>query len=94
MVVGFVSGTGAGLVEALMRSTAGTCFVSDDSEVWVLRFEVSCAWVFADELCDVSCSDLAEASEEVAFSTDSDAALMKKRIPIQSANPSEANGQR
>ena len=78
MVVGFVSGTGAGLVEALMRSTAGTCFVSDDSEVWVLRFEVSCAWVFADELCDVSCSDLAEASEEVAFSTDSDAALMKK----------------
>jgi hypothetical protein len=95
MVVGFVSGTGAGLVETLVRSTAGGCFVSDDSEVWALRFEVSCALVFADELCDVSRSDFAEASEEVTFSTDSDAALMKKESefnpPIHPRQMASAN---
>ena len=73
MVVGFVSGTGAGLVEAFVGSP---------------RFEFSCALlvavalVFVNEPCNVSRSDLAEASgrsaEEVTFSTESDAGLMKK----------------
>jgi hypothetical protein len=94
MVVGLVSGTGAGLVETFVRSTAGgcgviiVCLVSNDSDVWAPRFGVSCALmvavglVFADELCNMSRSDLAEASgesaEEVTFSTESDAGLMKK----------------
>jgi hypothetical protein len=49
MVVGLVSGTGAGLVETFGRSTAvdcgalAACFVSDESMVWAPRFEVSCA---------------------------------------------------
>src|SRR5215470_8248446 len=38
MVVGFVSGTGAGFLETFVRSTAG-----GDSEVWTPRFELSCA---------------------------------------------------
>jgi len=94
MVVGLVSGTGAGLVETFVRSTAGGCGVlivclfGNDSEVWAPRFEVSCALmvavglVFADEPCKVRRPDLAEASgesaEEVTFSTESDASLMKK----------------
>jgi hypothetical protein len=93
MVVGLVSGTGAGLVETLVRSTAGgcgaliACFINNDS-VWAPRFEVSCALmvavalVFAGEPCNVSRSDLAEASggsaEEVTFSTESGAVLMNK----------------
>src|SRR6266487_5754975 len=71
IVVGLVSGTGAGLMEAFVRSTAGgcgalvACFVSEDSVVWVLSFEVSCvlvvavATVFAREPCTSSRSDLA-----------------------------------
>src|SRR5436309_8596695 len=47
MVVGLVSGTGAGLVETFVRSTAGgcgviiVCLVSNDSDVWAPRFGVS-----------------------------------------------------
>ena len=94
MVVGLVSGTGAGLVETFVCSTADgcgaliACFVSNDSEVWAPRFDVLCALmvavalVFANEPCNVSRSDLAEASggsaEEVTFSMESDAGLMKK----------------
>ena len=83
MVVGFVSGTGAGLVETFVRSTAG-----GDSEIWAPRFGLACALmlavalVFVDEPCTVSRFDLAEASggsaEEVTFSTESAAGLMKK----------------
>jgi hypothetical protein len=83
MVVGFVSGTGAGLVETFVRSTAG-----GDSEIWAPRFGLACALmlavalVFVDEPWTVSRFDLAEASggsaEEVTFSTESDAGLMKK----------------
>ena len=49
MVVGLVSGTGAGLVETFGRSTAVDCgalaasFVSDESMVCAPRLEVSCA---------------------------------------------------
>jgi hypothetical protein len=91
MVVGLVSGTGADL---FVRSIAGgcgaliACFVSSDAEVWAPRFEVSCvlmgavALVFANERCNVSRSDLAEASGEsaegVTFSPESDTGLMKK----------------
>ena len=98
MVVGFVSGTGAGLVETFVRSTAGgcgviiVCLVSNDSDVWAPRFGVSCALmvavglVFADELCNMSRSDLAEASgesaEEVTFSTESDAGLVLKESKL------------
>src|SRR4029453_7806148 len=46
IVVGLVSGTGAGLVEAFVRSTAGG-WGALDSVVWVLRFEVSCVLVVA-----------------------------------------------
>src|SRR5262245_46015838 len=88
MVVGLVSGTGAGLAETFVRSTGGgliACFVS---EVWAPRFDgsgalmVAVVLVFADEPCTLSRSDLAEASggfaEEATFSTKSDAGLMKK----------------
>jgi hypothetical protein len=94
MVVGLVSGTGAGLVETLVRSTAGgcgaliACFVNNDSEVRAPPFDVSCALtvavalVFADEPCNVSRSDLAETSggsaEEVTFRTEGDAGLLNK----------------
>jgi hypothetical protein len=99
MVVGFVSGTGAGLVENFVRSTAGGCFVSNDSEVWALRFEVSCALMVAVALENVSRSDLAKASdgsaEEVTFSTDSDAGLVKKESefnpPIHPRQRASAN---
>jgi hypothetical protein len=87
MVVGFVSGTGEGLVETFVRSTAG-----NDSEAWAPRFELSCALmlavalVFADEPCTVSRFDLAEASggsaEEVTFSTESDAGLVLKESKL------------
>jgi hypothetical protein len=111
MVVGLVSGTGAGLVETFVRSPAGgcgaliVCLVGNDPEVWTPRFEVSCALmvavglVFTDEPCNVSRSDLAEASgesaEEVTFSTESDAGLMKKEPefhpPIHPRQSASAN---
>src|SRR5262249_3616645 len=71
-------------MESFVRSTAGGCFVSNDSEVWVLRLEVSCSpmVIMALGFVDKPCGDLAEAcggfAEEVTFSPDSDAALMKK----------------
>jgi hypothetical protein len=70
MVVGLVSGTGAGLVETVRSTVVGcgafaACFVSNESRVWTRSFEVSCALlvavavVVADEPCTASRSDLA-----------------------------------
>jgi hypothetical protein len=98
IVVGLVSGTGAGLVEAFVRSTAGgcgapvACFVSEDSVVWVLSFEVSCmlvvavATVFAGEPCTASRSDLAVSGGSAEPSlTGNDAGLTVKKYEF---NPS------
>jgi len=111
MVVGLVSGTGAGLAETLVCATADgcvaliACLVSNDSEVWAPRFALLCALmvavalVFANEPCNVTRSDLAEASggsaEEVTFSMKSDARLMKKESkfnpPIHPRRRASAN---
>jgi len=98
IVVGFVSGTGAGLVETFVRSTAGgcgalvACFVSKESVVWAPRFEVSCvlliavAMVFADEPCIASRSDLsASGGSAESLLTGSDADLTVKKSKF---NPS------
>jgi hypothetical protein len=102
MVVGLVSGTGAGLVEAFVRSTAGgcgalvACFVSEDSVVWALSFEVSCvlvvavvvavATVFAGEPCTASRFDLAVSGGSAESSlTRNDAGLTVKKSEF---NPS------
>ena len=91
MVVGLVSGTGAGLVETLVRSTAVNCgalvacFVSNESVVWAPRFEVSCALlvVVAMVFADANRSDLAasgrSSAEELTVLTGSDAGLRMKK---------------
>src|SRR5262249_1688116 len=110
MVVGLVSGTGAGLAETFVCATADgcvaliACLVSNDSEVWAPRFALLCALMvavalwFANEPGNVTRSDLAEASggsaEEVTFLDEERRSFDEKRIQIQSANPSEAKGQR
>src|SRR5262245_3069952 len=90
MVVGLVSGTGAGLVETFVRSTAVdcgalvACFVNE-SVVWAPRFEVSCALLVAVAVvfADASRSDLAasgrSAAEELTVLTRSDAGLRVKK---------------
>ena len=105
IVVGLVSGTGAGLVEAFVRSTAAgcgalvTCFVSKDSVVWVLRFEVSCvlvvavATVFAREPCTASRSDLAVSGGSAEPSlTGNDAGMVKKSEFDPSIHPKQRTG--
>jgi hypothetical protein len=100
MVVGLVSGTGWGLVETFVRSTEGgcgvliACFVSNDSEVWAPRFDVSCllmvavVLVFGDEACTGS-------AEEVTFSTESHVGLVRKESefnpPIHPRQSDSAN---
>jgi hypothetical protein len=105
MVVGLVSGTGAGFVETLVRSTVGgwgalvACCVHNDS-VWAPRFEVSCALtvavasVFANERCNVSRSHSAKAS---GGSAEEESDAMKKESeynpashPRQSASANNA----
>jgi hypothetical protein len=91
MVVGLVSGTGAGLVGTFVRSTAGgcgalvVCFVSNESVIWAPRFEVSGALllavgiVFTDEPWPASRSDLGASSgsaEELTLLTGSETGLM------------------
>jgi hypothetical protein len=90
IVVGLDSGTGAGLVETFVRSTAvdcgvlAACFVSNVSAVCAPRFD-SCALLGAVRivLADASRSDLAAAgrssAEELTVLTGSDAGLRVKR---------------
>ena len=78
IVVGLVSGTGAGLVETFVRSTAvdcgvrAACFVSNESVVCAPRFDVSCALLGAVTivLADASRSDLAAAGRSSADRVD------------------------
>src|SRR4029450_6891112 len=87
MVVGFVSGTGADLVKRFVRSTAGgdgvlaTCFLSDESAVGALPWDVS--WTLLDVLTleGNSCTGLAAmaAVEDVIRSTDGKSALKAKK---------------
>jgi hypothetical protein len=94
MVVGLVSGTGAGLVGTFVCSTAvgcgalGACLISNGSAVGAPRFDVSCAlpvveaMVFADEPRTDSWSNLAgsgRSAEELTVLTGSDAGLMVKK---------------
>ena len=77
IVVGLVSGTGAGLVETFVRSTAvdcgalAACFVSNVSAVCAPRFD-SCALLGAVRivLADASRSDLAAAGRSSADRVD------------------------
>jgi hypothetical protein len=91
IVVGFDSGTGAGLVETFVRSTAvdcgvlAACFVSNESTVCAPRFDVSWALLGAvtSVLADASCSDLAAAgrssAEGLTVLAGSDAGLRVKK---------------
>jgi hypothetical protein len=91
IVVGLVSGTGAGLAETLVRSTAGACgaliacFVKE-SVVCAPRFAISCVLLlavatgFADEPCTASRSDLAASDGSAEpCSMGSDAGLTVKK---------------
>jgi len=90
IVVGLDSGTGAGLVETFVRSTAvhcgalAACFVSNESAVCPPRFD-SCALLGAVTivLADASRSDLAAAgrssAEGLTVLTGSDAGLRVKK---------------
>jgi hypothetical protein len=98
MVVGLVSGTGAGLGTTLVCSTATACsallacFDSNGSAVCRPRFEFSRALstvVFADEACGGGRPDLrASGRSAEPFSTGSDTGLMLKKS-VKSFNPSE-----
>jgi hypothetical protein len=94
MVVGLVSGTGAGLVLCSTTASCDTfapCFVSNDS-VCRPRFEVSCArpvvaaMVLADEPCTASRLDFAGSGGSASTFLTGD--------EVQFANPSQAKDQR
>src|SRR5215471_10173014 len=97
MVVGLVSGTGAGLVETFGRSTTvdcgalAACFVSDESMVCAPRFEVSCAvlvtvaMVFAGASRSGLGTSGRSSAEELTVLTGSDAGSSVKKSEFNAA---------
>src|SRR5262247_1666508 len=104
MVVGLVSGAGAGLVlrsTTVGRDAFAPCFVSNDS-VWRPRFEPSCArpvvaaMVLADEPCTASRFDFAGSGGSAStFLSGSDPGLAVKKSkfgpPIHPRQRTSAN---
>jgi hypothetical protein len=95
IVVGLVSGTGAGLVEIFVRSTAGgcgalvVCFVMEDFEVSCVLL-VAVAMGFADETCTSGRPDLAASSGSAEpILTGSDAGLTKNSELKPSNHPKQ-----